>query len=320
MSYSVALCTYNGALFIEEQLQSIFNQTVLPTEMVVCDDVSSDNTLELVRAFAKENDQVSWVIISNEQNLGYVKNFEKAIGLCQQEIIFLCDQDDIWMPIKAERHLEEYKNNKKVALLFSNAKLLQMEPLVDRERLIKPDKVQDLLRSINNEILMNSVVTGATVSFRKDLVCQALPFPDFSRFENVFIHDGWLGAVAAVHNSVKFLDEELIFYRIHAGQNVGVGGVQKEIKGIEFLMYIVRKSYNRNLCLKEQYVGWRRGIVEIRLKLMKNLLSESNNSFIRLLKCNPFLYVFQVNEFTTLRMYFGNLLLFIRRKQVYEKR
>jgi len=94
-STSVALCTYNGERFLSQQLASLAAQTVLPDELVVCDDASTDASMRVVEDFAK-NAPFSVRIFRNPNNLGYVKNFEQAIGLCSKEIIFLCDQDDDW--------------------------------------------------------------------------------------------------------------------------------------------------------------------------------------------------------------------------------
>src|SRR5713101_1538304 len=102
MYLSVAMCTYYGARFLQEQLESIAAQTRLPDELVVCDDRSADGSVEIVRNFAKSAPFPVQLEI-NETNLGAIKNFEKAIGLCEGETIALADQDDIWKPQKLSR-------------------------------------------------------------------------------------------------------------------------------------------------------------------------------------------------------------------------
>src|SRR5690242_1846918 len=98
---SVAMCTFNGARFLPEQLESITAQTRLPDELVICDDRSADESLEIIRAFL-DRPPFTVRLEINERNLGSTKNFEKAIGLCQGEIIALADQDDVWFPQKLE--------------------------------------------------------------------------------------------------------------------------------------------------------------------------------------------------------------------------
>ncbi|MCH5716822.1 glycosyltransferase [Niabella hibiscisoli] len=98
-SISVALCTYNGAAFLQEQLDSILGQDLPPNEIIICDDGSTDDTLSILERYRQKYPAIIKVIY-NKQQLGSVKNFEKAINLCSGDIIFLCDQDDIWFPHK----------------------------------------------------------------------------------------------------------------------------------------------------------------------------------------------------------------------------
>src|SRR5215207_2518174 len=96
---SIALCTYNGEQYLQQQLDSFVAQSRPPDELVVCDDRSTDRTVPIVEDFAKRAPfRVELVI--NETNLGSTRNFEKAIGLCTGDIIFLADQDDVWLPEK----------------------------------------------------------------------------------------------------------------------------------------------------------------------------------------------------------------------------
>ena len=98
---SIALCTYNGERFLDAQLTSLAEQSHRPDEVVICDDDSSDGTLGIIQAFA-DTAPFKVRVFRNSQNLGYVKNFEKAVSLCQGDVIFMCDQDDVWHPEKIE--------------------------------------------------------------------------------------------------------------------------------------------------------------------------------------------------------------------------
>lgn len=92
---SVAMCTFNGEKYIKEQIESIINQSLVPDEIVICDDCSKDNTINIIKeTLANWSGKANLII--NEDNLGYRKNFEKAISLCNGDIIFLSDQDDVW--------------------------------------------------------------------------------------------------------------------------------------------------------------------------------------------------------------------------------
>src|ERR1700743_1857825 len=104
---SIALCTYNGAAYIEEQLDTLVNQSYPNCEIIVVDDCSKDNTVKILSEYADKYPQVR--IHINEKNLGYTRNFEKAIRLCKGEYIALCDQDDIWDPQKIEMQVNGIK-------------------------------------------------------------------------------------------------------------------------------------------------------------------------------------------------------------------
>src|SRR5262245_46082449 len=120
---SVAMCSYNGDRYISTQLESIAAQHRLPNELVVCDDGSSDGSVEIVREFAR---QVPFPtrLVGNDKNLGTTKNFEKAISLCRGEIVALADQDDIWYRNKLERIEKVFLGSNAVVAAFSDADLI----------------------------------------------------------------------------------------------------------------------------------------------------------------------------------------------------
>ena len=119
---SIAMATYNGDKYIKEQIDSILNQTIQDFEIVICDDCSTDGTVRILHEYAKNDKRFH--IYQNEDNLGFKKNFEKAITLCQGEYIALSDQDDIWMP----NHLELLKNAIKGKVLScGNADLIDKD-------------------------------------------------------------------------------------------------------------------------------------------------------------------------------------------------
>ncbi len=106
MKVSIALCTYNGEKHFPEQLKSISRQSCLPDELVVCDDCSTDSTLKILEDFSRTV-PFEVRIFNNETNLGPAGNFAKAISLCQGKWIFLCDQDDRWLPDKIKTSSEK---------------------------------------------------------------------------------------------------------------------------------------------------------------------------------------------------------------------
>ncbi len=107
----IAMTTYNGEKYLKEQIDSILNQTVSDFELIVCDDVSSDSTMDILNDYAEKDDRVH--VFRNEENLGFLKNFEKAIRICLDrgaEYVALSDQDDVWMPTKIDDTLHRMKD------------------------------------------------------------------------------------------------------------------------------------------------------------------------------------------------------------------
>ncbi len=123
---SVALCTFNGATYLPEQINSILSQTVLPDEVVICDDASSDDTLAIV-AESTLGRHTDFRVYKNPSRLGFIKNFERCIQLCKGKIIFLCDQDDIWMPEKIEKLTAVLDRNPKVMGVTHEGRLVNSE-------------------------------------------------------------------------------------------------------------------------------------------------------------------------------------------------
>lgn len=222
---SVALCTYNGEKFLGEQLQSIAAQTVLPTELVVCDDCSTDSTLTLVNEFA-ESVPFTVRVFQNVKNIGSTKrgitgNFEKAMSLCREGLIAFCDQDDFWEPRKLERLSEVLNNNSHYVGAFSDADLIDRQSVPTGVRLWNTtgfDKVeqQRMLDGDELRVLLGlNKVFGCTLMFRASLMDKLLPIPSH------WTHDNWVACVAAVQGRLAFVPEPLIRYRIHPSQFYG---------------------------------------------------------------------------------------------------
>src|SRR6185436_8451912 len=129
MKISVAMCTYNGADFLPEQLESILAQSRMPDQIVVCDDGSTDETRALLQRFEKESRDVILLRV-NKKNLGSVKNFEQAIHLCNGDVIGLSDQDDVWRPDKLQL-IEQGFRKSSIGLVFSDAGIVDenLKPL-----------------------------------------------------------------------------------------------------------------------------------------------------------------------------------------------
>jgi glycosyltransferase involved in cell wall biosynthesis len=224
MEISVAMCTYNGASFLPEQLESIATQNRLPDELIICDDHSSDETRDILNDFAA---QASFPVrlVFNEENIGTVNNFEQSISLCKGDVIVLADQDDVWYPHKLMRFDTVFSRQPAVGLVFTDADMVDenLTPTGTRlwQHTFKAHE-QEQFRGDNafRVLLERNVVTGATMAFRADYKDLILPIPtDVPR-----LHDGWIALMIAAVAPVRFIAEPLIKYRQHPRQQRGVQG------------------------------------------------------------------------------------------------
>jgi glycosyltransferase involved in cell wall biosynthesis len=220
---SVALCTYNGAEFLSKQLESIKQQTMPIHEMVVCDDGSSDETLAILERFSK---QVTFPVIvhRNPENLGSSKNFEQCLKLCQGDLIFLCDQDDVWMPEKVERIVQYLEEHPEHEAVFSNATMIDQAGFptgkTSFEQIEFTNEVQSQwLQGDSFRILLKGyIVTGAALAIKKKALERISPVPMITK---ELIHDGWIALNLSISNQIGFINDCLIQYREHSNQQVG---------------------------------------------------------------------------------------------------
>ncbi len=223
------MCTYNGEKFLSKQLKSILFQTITPSELIICDDRSSDKTIDIIREFALNAPfQVSLHL--NPNKLGVVKNFEKAISLCKGDLIFLADQDDVWLPEKIATMSAYFSTNPQCLLLFTDAQLIDefdnaLAPNSLWEQIKFNSQMQKKLThpeyALWHCIKGNNFATGATLAFRSSLLLDALPFQKVEN--NDWYHDWWLALNAACQAGLFFLEKPLTQYRIHQTQEVGIG-------------------------------------------------------------------------------------------------
>ena len=233
MTFSVAMCTYNGEKYLKQQIDSILGQTVKVQEIVICDDCSTDHTVSILNSY-KENHPHLFKIFFNESNLGSIKNFEKAISICQNEIIFLSDQDDIWTPNKVNRIVSTFAKNKDISVIFTNGygindcgEIIDVFTVWDSVENVKMRGYKfDYFNILN---LRDNFCTGATMAMRNTVKHEMIPIPILEGLH----HDKWIAMIASVKDKLYFLDEKLIYYREHASQQVG-NVLYKNTEGAKF--------------------------------------------------------------------------------------
>jgi glycosyltransferase involved in cell wall biosynthesis len=203
---SVALCTYNGERYLREQLDSLLAQTYSNMEIVAVDDGSTDRTVELLREYEQRDARVR--VIVNPQNVGFTRNFERAIALCNGVFVAPCDQDDIWLPGKLRTLVRCIG---KRSLAFCDSELIDADGRSLDKRMSQFWTMQDLDDPM--AFAFTNCVSGHAMLFRRELLDEQPHLP-----AEVF-HDWWLAALATVNGGIAYCPERLVRYRQH-GKNV----------------------------------------------------------------------------------------------------
>jgi glycosyltransferase involved in cell wall biosynthesis len=275
LKLSLALCTYNGERFLRSQLESILNQTTCVNEIIVCDDHSSDNTLTILHEFEASHPSL-FKIFANQENIGVIKNFEKAISLCSGDIIFLADQDDIWESNKVASVLHFFHQHPNYNAVFSDAELINEQSNYLHKTLWELLQFNEALTQNSRLnifeflLLYRNVVTGACLAIRKESLPHILPFPK----DGKMLHDQWIGLKLGEVNKIGFINQCLIRYRLHSEQETKFIWQNHNQMSSEIRSSIIADSVNSFPL--EYYRYWKKKLTA--LNMMRNyglLISES---------------------------------------------
>lgn len=216
---SIAMATYNGEKFIEKQLKSILDQTLKVDEMVICDDCSSDNTVEIIKNFIEVNNISNWRLIVNDKSLGCSRNFFKAVKQCKGDLIFLADQDDIWENDKIEIMTNIMSERQDIYVLNC------MNSFIDDN-----DNFMDIPQDRSGNILKSSLYNkpknkkmylwrGCCMVFRREL--NGYIENIFDAEDRLVYYDTYVTMIAMALNGFYILDSNLVRYRLHGNNTCG---------------------------------------------------------------------------------------------------
>lgn len=250
---SVAMATFNGERFLKKQLDSILSQTYKNLEVIVTDDCSNDNTKQILLEYRKK---YKIKVYFNEEKLGFVKNFEKAISLCSGDYIALCDQDDIWFENKIEILLNEIED---YSLIFSDACLVDEDENILNKSFIKFSGRRIPKKNEFQHLVFSNYITGCTLMFNKNLISNILPIPNLFPY-----HDWWIAVQATQKNGVKFCNKSLINYRQH---NYNVTGAGKQLN---FFMFLSNLFYRKKQIFEENLSKKNRILYLLKKNIFKN--------------------------------------------------
>lgn len=225
MRCSVAMSTYNGERFLREQLESVLRQTHPVDELVISDDGSSDGTMEIIRELQSAHPEISWRVLTSSENQGFRKSFRRSIMNCSGDVIFLCDQDDVWTEGKVERTLDILDQNPQILSLISDFKTIDasgrlLNPEKTAENLWVSQRVMDapsMPSGISlSEMLGRNQGQGCTMAIRSALA------REYIDLEQTWTHDWILNLLAAMHGGLYYCREQLMLYRLHGANVIGM--------------------------------------------------------------------------------------------------
>lgn len=231
---SVALAVYNGEEFLQAQLDSIKNQLVQPDELIIVDDNSTDNSAFVYNNF---NTTVVKKIYINDQNIGVIKSFKKAVSLCSGDYIALCDQDDIWLSEKLQESIARIKKiDKEIpAVIFSDLSVM------DKKGNILHNSFWKIRSAIPSnftleDILYGNIITGCTAVINRAMAAEFNKMPD-----EIMMHDHWLALIAYSFGKFDYIHKPMVLYRAH-GESVTDKGKASYIQNF-IKEYTHRQSY-----------------------------------------------------------------------------
>lgn len=204
MRVSVAMATYNGERFVEAQLRSILRELDPDDEIMIVDDASTDRTRERIAAFADPRIRLH----ANDRNEGVFASFERALRMTSGGIVFLADQDDVWLPGKRVGLSEALRSDDAVAVALSDAQVIDADGAVVAPSFMA---LRGGFRSGLASTLIRNRYLGCAMAFKRQLLNVALPIPP-----DVPMHDMWLGAVSRLVGQTVYVDRPLMQYRRHS--------------------------------------------------------------------------------------------------------
>ena len=238
---SVCLASFNGEKYISEQIESILSQLGENDELIISDDGSKDDTIKIIKSFNDSRIQIY------NNNMGcYTKNFENALIHAKGDIIFLCDQDDIWLPDKISVTINTFEITQ-ADFVVSAATVVSGDKHVIRQSTFDSGKVK-------TGFWLNLVSTsyiGACMAFKRKVLERVLPIPGKDKY---IAHDYWIACICEKYYKTALIDKPLILYRRH-GENTSPAFGKSKLSIVEriykrfYTMYFIIKRNKAKNCI-----------------------------------------------------------------------
>ncbi len=265
MKCSVAMAVYNGERYIEEQLASILNQTRTVDEVIISDDGSVDDTINIVESFIKKHNLEHWMVYKNNGPHGFIGNFYHAISKTTGDLIFLCDQDDVWIDNRVEKMYNFMKDYSDIAVLNTAVQLVDEEGsniLYKKKKgycngnILHENCQEGEIRKFSFQYFVKTNISpGCTMVFRSSIKEQFMEYKK-ACVEHQFPHDWFINILGSLTEQTCFWNVELTKYRMHNNNTIGLDLSEEEERGIRSTRIQRRKigefQYKRALMLKNE--------------------------------------------------------------------
>lgn len=225
----ILLATYNGQQYLREQLDSILSQSYSDFRLLISDDLSTDNTREILSEYVEKDKRV--IVFNQTKNLGVVKNFEFLLKKVDSKYYMFSDQDDIWKENKIEKSIQTLEETNS-DLVYTDLEVVDENLNVIYESYWKLKGIYNKIKKFNNfeSLYLNNFITGCTMISKKELIDEVLPLPNTSRF---VLHDYWIPLILSQNHKITYIEEPLIKYRQHKNNKVGSKKKTDELKNFE---------------------------------------------------------------------------------------
>ena len=303
MKVSVVMTTYNGIRFLKEMLDSLKNQTRKIDEVIICDDRSTDNTVKFINEYIEVYNLKNWKITVNHQNLGWEKNFLNALNSANNDIIYPCDQDDVWHLDKIEKMTAAFEKNDNIWLLSSVFhSFCENGGIPEIQNPVPTETAEIVSRVVFNEKYYQILRPGCTMAFKKELL------PLFVKnWKPGTPHDAVLWTIAALLRKLYIYDDTLIEYRRHDSNasNEIIHGYKYRVNAINRTIII------NNWYLNSEYFD------ENKLQIVQNCTNWCDYRYKLIVEKKPFYWfkLFRYRKYyLNLRKYFGDIYYFFKSK------
>lgn len=314
----ILLATYNGEKYLKEQIDSILSQTYSNFRLIISDDCSKDRTREILKEYERKDNRIT--VYFQEENLGYVKNFEFLLTKVENEIYALSDQDDVWLPEKIEKSIEKMKLENS-DLVFGDLEVVDENLKTINKSFNNYMKLTRKIKKCNdyNKFYLYNCVTGCTIVAKKSFLDKVLPIPKNTKH---ILHDYWIALITCVYGKVSYLEETYIKYRQHGNNQVGTEKTSYKMESFEEIRNLFIKvklelfeTYVKN---NEKFPKEIQNLNNKALKYFKQLKNKNNfnfkgwNIFYKLYKNETFSYF--ILNFVIINLPFVGRILFKLKK------